>query len=80
MKSLNLSPTLFGIDLRQLGQDWSRALLLMAQWPGVRCLTPHYATRLRLPQGEQISCIEQNGHTQVLPSASATPDPPPWVM
>lgn len=73
MKSLNLSPTLFGIDLRQLGQDWSRALLLMAQWPGVRWLTPHYATRLRLPQGEQISCIEQNGRTQVLPSATDTP-------
>jgi general secretion pathway protein L len=73
MKSLNLSPTLFGIDLRQLGQDWSRALLLMAQWPGVRWLTPHYATRLRLHQGEQISCIEQNGQTRLLPSATDTP-------
>jgi general secretion pathway protein L len=73
MKSLNLSPTLFGIDLRQLGQDWSRALLLMAQWPGVRWLTPHYATRLRLHQGEQISCIEQNGQTRLLPSSTDTP-------
>ncbi|WP_291936125.1 PilN domain-containing protein [Limnohabitans sp.] len=73
MKSLNLSPTLFGIDLRQLGQDWSRALMLMAQWPGVRWLTPHYATRLRQPQGGQIICIEKNGQTQVLPTTQETP-------
>lgn len=73
MKSLNLSPTFFGIDLRQLGQDWSRALAFMAQWLGVRWLTPHYATRLRQPLGGHITCTEQNGQTKVLPLVRDTP-------
>jgi general secretion pathway protein L len=73
MKPLNLSPSLFGVDLRQLGQDWAQALALMARWPGVRWLTPHFATRLRLPQGGQITCLEKNGQTQVLPGLQGTP-------
>jgi general secretion pathway protein L len=73
MKPLNLSPSLFGVDLRQLGQDWAQALALMARWPGVRWLTPHFATRLRLPQGGQITCLEKNGQTQVVPGLQDTP-------
>lgn len=67
MKSLTLSPVLFGVDLRSLGQDWSQALRLMADWPVIRWLTPQYITRLTSEQGPQIDCLEQSG--QAMPMA-----------
>lgn len=73
MKSMTLSPTLFGVDLRRLGQDWAQALALMAQWPGVRWLTPPFTTRLQLPTGEQTSCTELNGQTRIVADAPASP-------
>lgn len=73
MKSLTLTPTFFGVDLRQLGQDWAQALALMAQWPGVRWLTPKYPTRLILPQGGQTTAAEVNGHTHLLANSPHTP-------
>jgi len=66
MKSLTLSPVLFGVDLRSLGQDWSQALRLMADWPVIRWLTPHYITRLTPDQGPQIDCLEQSGQAMPL--------------
>jgi len=67
MKSLTLSPVLFGMDLRSLGQDWSQALRLMANWPVIRWLTPQYITRLTLDQGPQIDCLEHAGQATALP-------------
>ena len=74
MKSLTLSPVLFGMDMRSLGQDWSQALRLMADWPVIRWLTPHYITRLTPDQGPQIDCLEQSG--QALPMAMQAKVPP----
>ena len=73
MKSLTLSPTLFGIDLRRLGQDWAQALTLMAQWPGVRWLTPPYATQLRQASGQTITVLETHGQTRTLSKPTQTP-------
>ena len=73
MKSLTLTPTLFGVDLRRLGQDWAQALALMAQWPGVRWLSPQYAIRLSLPEGGWITCTEKNGRTRVVQDTLQTP-------
>jgi len=67
MKSLTLSPVLFGMDLRSLGQDWSQALQLMAQWPVIRWLTPQYITRLTPDQGPQIDCLEHAGQATAMP-------------
>jgi general secretion pathway protein L len=67
MKSLTLSPVLFGMDLRSLGKDWSQALRLMANWPVIRWLTPQYITRLTPDQGPQIDCLEHAGQATPMP-------------
>lgn len=73
MKSLTFSPVLFGLDMRSLGQDWSQALRLMAQWPVIRWLTPQYLTRLTPAQGPSVDCLEQAGSAQVLALQTTAP-------
>ena len=61
MKSLSLSPVLFGVDLRLVGKDWLRALQLMANWPVLRWLTPEFPTRLQTAAGQVFHCTEKAG-------------------
>ncbi len=58
MKLITLSPVLFGVDLRRLGRDWLLALHGMAQWPGVRLLSPCFPVRLRFPDHSELTVIE----------------------
>jgi general secretion pathway protein L len=71
MKSLTFSPVLFGLDLRRLGQDWSRALRGMAQWPGVRWLSPRYPVRLLFADQTQVTVYEHE--SGAVPAAGDQP-------
>lgn len=51
----------FGLDLRQLKSDWLVALRQIANWPVLGWLTPVYATRVRLFDGEIAYLTEDGG-------------------
>jgi general secretion pathway protein L len=72
MKSLTYSPVLFGLDLQRLGQDWALALRGMAQWPGVRWLSPRFAVRLRWPDQSEATVFEHRAGAQTAPSEVST--------
>lgn len=73
MKSLTFKPVLFGLDLRQLVQDWSHALQLMARWPGVRWLSPRFPVRLRFPDGSEETVIDTGNGFEQLEETVSTP-------
>lgn len=73
MKILTTSPTLFGIDLAQLGRHWKLALDAMASWPVFRWLTPRFNVRI-LDQGELDNTLvpDANGLGRLLALPSGT--------
>ncbi len=61
MNLANPSTTFFGVDVRQLQQDWVLAIRQAASWPLFRWLMPAFATRLQLPNGESADVVEKPG-------------------
>ena len=55
------SARFFGLDMSQFKRELALALRLMAVWPIFRWLTPGFATRLVLSNGETADYLEKQG-------------------
>ena len=61
MTTIDFTPQLFGLDLRNLFRDWKQAILLMGRWPGFRWLSPQYAVTLKARDGLECQVLEDLG-------------------